>query len=974
MNRLTWVICLVVVLGGCAPVVSGSGANGLRAADALAEPVLFFGIGMHIEPLGRTAQGYGGGGAEYRHGPLFERHVQDILDVAQIVEAHGGRMTIQAQSPFTQVAIERGNAILRDLEARGHEIALHFHEDAHLGRTPEGLPARTWCAVMQEEISYIQKAGVQKTIRYWSGGNLYNGILEAASCAGLDVMSDWKNPRTQRTDLSLLGVNPWRPAGGPSETDLSKFATHDPNGKIVFLPEGAYDPEKFARKREIIAQGGDQAWFDVLREALERSLASARADRVNLFHFTVHPGEFRGDPTRPFGVIEDFLTNTVDPLVQAGKIRWATFSQMADEFIAWEKAHPGVDPRGSAALPPRPDQSDPAGYITFAINVHDFRHIAESAETLLKLIGIFEKYNVKGDFYLTGPMADLYAQQRPDLIQKLTESGMTISYHQRPPHPLYVGFDGRLRSLSDDALKSLLRDYETYKLDLATGELVRDHPGGYTYVAQLMGRKPVVAAVPNDDPRVKRIAWQLYKELGAQMTVIYHESGTKLENPFEWVEGLLVRPSDFSVTRWKTERISHEQFWWNMLDTPHAADYNPTSYLKRRLSEWRGPRPPFITVLIHEDNFFRRGGTSWESIYYGPNRQPLAPPYNLNAPDPSQPRSPQSQELIWKAYEELVAYAAANLSVVTSEEIVAMAQGTLQTQPVRPTEPDVTYCVMDGVELKMDIYRPQTSATPTPALLYVHGGGWTGGDKRSGAGSQDIAELLARGYLIAAVNYRLAPRYKFPAMIEDVKCAVRFLRANAERLSINPEKIGAWGGSAGGHLVALLGTADESAGWDVGPYLEHSSRVQAVVDMFGPTDLTVLFEGSNARLMEQVFGTSDRNSEVLQRASPVNWVSSDDPPFLILHGERDPLVPVSQSQIFYEKLQATNVPATLIIVKNAGHGFAPMGGPISPTRQELTKIIGDFFDRSLKLSDVWERENDPVVQRPLWLAESRTLA
>jgi acetyl esterase/lipase len=565
-------------------------------------------------------KGMAGGGADYRQGPLFERHVQDTLAVARIVEGHGGRMTVQAQSPFTQVAIERGNTILRDLEAHGHEIALHFHEDAHLGRDPERLPVQAWCAVMQEEISYIQRAGAQKKIRYWSGGNLYTGIVEAASCAGLDVMSDWKNPRTQRTDLLLVGVNPWRPAGGPSETDLSKFATHDPNGKIIFLPEGAYDPEKFKDKNAIIARGGDQAWFEVIREALERSLESAKADRVNVFHFTVHPGEFRGDPTRPFGVIEDFLTNVVDPLVKAGKVRWATFSQMADEFIAWEKAHPGVDPRSAS----------------------------------------------------------------------------------------------------------------------------------------------------------------------------------------------------------------------------------------------------------------------------------------------------------------------------------------LSAQPPLPTERDVTYCTLDGVELKMDIYRPQRSAAPTPALLYVHGGGWTGGDKRSGEGIRDIPELLARGYLVAAVNYRLAPRYKFPAMIEDVKCAVRFLRANAERFSINPEKIGAWGGSAGGHLVALLGTADATAGWDVGQYLEQSSRVQAVVDMFGPTDLTVLFEGANPRLMEQVFGTSDRNSETLQKASPVNWVSSDDPPFLILHGERDPLVPVSQSQIFYEKLRAAGVPATFVIVKNAGHGFAPLGGPISPSRQELTKMIADFFDQYLK--------------------------
>jgi acetyl esterase/lipase len=618
--KLIRVVCLVALVfgAGCSlVVVSNLKAEGL-AANGLAEPVLLFGIGMHIEPLGRTAQGYGGGGADYRQGPLFERHVQDILAVAKIVEGHGGRMTVQAQSPFTQVALSKGNTILRDLETRGHEIALHFHEDAHLGRDPERLPVQTWCAVMQEEISYIQQAGAQKKIRYWSGGNLYTGVLEAASCAGLDVMSDWKNYKTQRTDLSLVGVHPWRPAGGPSETDLSKFATHDPNGKVIFLPEGNYSREDFASSRR--AAGGDAAYFEYLKTELLRSLEVARADKVNVFHFTIHPGEFRGDPARPFGVIEDFLTNVVDPLVKAGKIRWATFSQMADEFIAWEKANPGVDPRSAS----------------------------------------------------------------------------------------------------------------------------------------------------------------------------------------------------------------------------------------------------------------------------------------------------------------------------------------LSAQPPLPTERDVTYCTLDGVELKMDIYRPQGSAAPTPALLYVHGGGWTGGDKRSGKGIRDIPELLARGYLVAAVNYRLAPRYKFPAMIEDVKCAVRFLRANAERFSINPEKIGAWGGSAGGHLVALLGTSDATAGWDVGQYLEQSSRVQAVVDMYGPTDLTVLFEGANPRLMEQVFGTSDRNSETLQKASPVNWVSLDDPPFLILHGERDPLVPVSQSQLLYEKLQAACVPATFVIVKNAGHGFAPLGGPISPSRQELTKMIADFFDQYLK--------------------------
>jgi acetyl esterase/lipase len=262
-------------------------------------------------------------------------------------------------------------------------------------------------------------------------------------------------------------------------------------------------------------------------------------------------------------------------------------------------------------------------------------------------------------------------------------------------------------------------------------------------------------------------------------------------------------------------------------------------------------------------------------------------------------------------------------------------------------ERDITYATADGVALKMDIYYPKTATAAVPALVYIHGGGWTGGDKGSGAGTVDTPELLSRGYLVAAVNYRLAPQYKFPAQIEDVKCAIRFLRANAPAYGIDPTRIGAWGGSAGGHLVALLGVTDSSAGFEGScGYADQSSRVQAVVDLFGPADLTVNF-GPSSKL-EQVFGTSDPKSEIASRASPVTWVTGDDPPFLIIHGDKDEVVPLSQSQILYDRLVAGGVPVTLVVVKNGGHGFTPTGGPISPSRSEITKMIANFFDRCLK--------------------------
>lgn len=308
--------------------------------------VLYFTIGMHIEPMGKTAQGFfSGGKGDYHNPQFFQRQVEDILTVTQMVEAHGGRMTIQAQSPFTSVAIQSGNTILADLAARGHEIALHFHEDAHLGKNSSALSVQQWCDVMKEEIGYITQASGVSDIRYWSGGNLYPNAYEAAECAGLSVNSDWKNPKMQSTDLSLVGVNPWRPAGGTDGRDFTLFTQHDPNGAIIFLPEGQYDRSNFASMRRSEEAGGDEAYFEYLKTQLYASLAAAQPAKVNVFHFTIHPGEFRGDLQDPFGVIEQFLSEVVDPLVASGQVQWATFAEMANAYAAWEYANPGVAPR-----------------------------------------------------------------------------------------------------------------------------------------------------------------------------------------------------------------------------------------------------------------------------------------------------------------------------------------------------------------------------------------------------------------------------------------------------------------------------------------------------------------------------------------------------------------------------------------------------------------------------------------------------
>ena len=264
-------------------------------------------------------------------------------------------------------------------------------------------------------------------------------------------------------------------------------------------------------------------------------------------------------------------------------------------------------------------------------------------------------------------------------------------------------------------------------------------------------------------------------------------------------------------------------------------------------------------------------------------------------------------------------------------------------------ERDVTYCTMEGVALKMDIYYPDSAEGLWPVVMYVHGGGWVSGDKSDGAGVEDQPALTAAGFLVASINYRLAPEYQFPAMIEDVKCAIRSLRAHAGEYNLDTERMGAYGGSAGGHLVSLLGTSDTSTGWEVGEYLDQSSRVKAVVDMFGPADLAVFGFLTHSENGGIVFGVTQDGDPRLVAASPVTYITPDDPPFLILQGDADTIVPPEQSQEFYDRLTTAGVEATLVMVKNAGHGFVQTGGkPISPSRQEITQIMVNFFNQHLK--------------------------
>jgi acetyl esterase/lipase len=261
----------------------------------------------------------------------------------------------------------------------------------------------------------------------------------------------------------------------------------------------------------------------------------------------------------------------------------------------------------------------------------------------------------------------------------------------------------------------------------------------------------------------------------------------------------------------------------------------------------------------------------------------------------------------------------------------------------------VTYCNHERAR----ITEPSTLHGPAPAAVYVHGGDWISGNYNTGGFLTHAIgpALAARGFVVVGIDYRLGPKAKWPDQIIDVKCAIRYLRANATELNIDPNVIGAWGQSAGGHLVALLGTAGPKAGWDVGAYTDESSKVEAVVDMAGPSDLLTMGDQGDSLAVSGTFvellGSIPHKmlSKDLRTASPVNYVAPGDPPFLLLHSTDDEIVYPQQSRELSWDLGGNGVPHQLLIVDGGGHEFDNPGE--QPTESGITQAIADFFIRTL---------------------------
>jgi acetyl esterase/lipase len=289
-----------------------------------------------------------------------------------------------------------------------------------------------------------------------------------------------------------------------------------------------------------------------------------------------------------------------------------------------------------------------------------------------------------------------------------------------------------------------------------------------------------------------------------------------------------------------------------------------------------------------------------------------------------------------------------------------------QPAPERPPLPpgvaaeyDVEYVANGNSAQTLDIFFPERRPEkPQPLLVWIHGGGWSGGSKKQ----LPYLKLnqLSRGYVVASIDYRFSRKAIFPAQIQDCQAAIRWLRAHAAKYSIDASRLGVAGESAGGHLAALVGVSGgKNAFPPIGGNEDQSDRVQAVCDFYGPTDFwTVVTQAQQDTKVKNIFkwNNGDPYSKLIaarlgqdrqkcEAVSPVHYVSQDNPPFLILHGDRDTLVPYAQSTEFADLLTKAGVKVTLQRVPGADHGGRLF------RQSALARLTDGFFDKYLKGMD-----------------------
>jgi len=297
----------------------------------------------------------------------------------------------------------------------------------------------------------------------------------------------------------------------------------------------------------------------------------------------------------------------------------------------------------------------------------------------------------------------------------------------------------------------------------------------------------------------------------------------------------------------------------------------------------------------------------------------------------------------------------ASNSVFTLLVATLLAGNGLAQAPNSPgvkVERDLVFASPGGKDLKLGLYLPENSSGKVPVVVLIYGGAWM--MRNLGLEIPKAKWLAAHGYAAAVIDYRLSSEALFPAQIQDCKAAVRWLRANAAKYGLDAAHIGAWGESSGGHLASLLGVTGNVPALEGDPdNTNESSRVQAVVDFFGPTDLLQMqahalpgsrFDHNSPMAPEALLigGPVQENREKAQQANPIQYVTPGAAPFLIVHGEQDPLVPCNQSELLYDALQKAKVKVTFYKIAGAGHG-----GPAFDSVMMRAAALA-FLDANLK--------------------------
>ena len=272
------------------------------------------------------------------------------------------------------------------------------------------------------------------------------------------------------------------------------------------------------------------------------------------------------------------------------------------------------------------------------------------------------------------------------------------------------------------------------------------------------------------------------------------------------------------------------------------------------------------------------------------------------------------------------------------------------TSWIKRSYPDLAYAAVSSAQA-LDLYLPNDTPGPYPCILAIHGGGFIFGDKRDDQVNAPL-EAVHRGYAVAAMNYRMADEALFPAAVQDVKAAIRFLRAQAQRLDLDPARFAAWGNSAGGYLAVMAGVTGTVSAFDdpaLGNVMQPS-HVQAVIDWFGPVD----FRSQDAELQASGKGRPvhdlpdspesrflgirlpDASEDLLRRANPLTYLGADLPPFLIQHGADDDLVPVEQSMLLARALRGVMRETDVLfdVVPESLHG-----GPAFETEENMARVF-----------------------------------